>query len=339
MEEKEEKKSIFKDNKFYYFLVDIILYLILALLLFAPSFYFEANDVVSEITYGTLIFGGSFGENLTHGPNFVALAAFILIALSGVTLIIAFFTKGKVRKGFFYISIVSLLLSIIANILITYLFNAIHGDLGELSVIVPMCILSIGCPVISFSLSLLIFGEEVKFKTRDISEIAMLVALAIVLDKLKIQIGATGGSFNFAAVPLMIIGIRHGYLKGLFASSIVFGLITNLLDGYGIACYPFDYLIAFAGYPICGLVLKAFKKSELDETIKYIFSFLIGGILMFVIRMIGSTMSSMILWEYDLLPALSYNVLYIGPSALGATILAIVLSPVITTVNKRFPVK
>ena len=49
------------------------------------------------------------------------------------------------------------------------------------------------------------------FNVHDMVEIAMLVALAIILDQfLKISIGATGGSINLAALPLLIISFRHG---------------------------------------------------------------------------------------------------------------------------------
>lgn len=334
-----EKKSVWKDFKFYYFLIDIALYLILILLFFAPSFILESGEESFEITYSNLIFGVNISKSLSLSTDVTALLTLIFCVLSLLFLLIGFFLKGKIRKVFFYLSVINLILSIISNILITYIFNSINENIGELSVISAMCLISIGCPIISLILTCLVLGDEVKFKTREIAEIAMLVALAIVLDKLKIQVGQSGGSINFSALPLMIIGIRYGFFKGVFASSIIFGIITNLLDGYGIACYPFDYLIAFAGYPLCGAILKLFKKSSLDDVIKYILSFIIGGLLMFVVRMSGSTMSSMILWEYELVPALSYNVLYIAPSALCSTILAIILSPVIFNINKRFPVK
>ena len=96
-----------------------------------------------------------------------------------------------------------------------------------------------------------------KFSIRDITEIAVMVALAIILDKfVKIQVGATGGSINIATVPLFIIAFRHGWFKGLIASGILFGIVTNLLDGYGINTYPFEYLIAFGSIEIAGLFGK-----------------------------------------------------------------------------------
>ena len=55
-----------------------------------------------------------------------------------------------------------------------------------------------------------------KFSVRDIAEIAVLCALAVVLDKFgKIPIGSTGGSINISTVPLFIIAFRHGWFKGL----------------------------------------------------------------------------------------------------------------------------
>ena len=68
------------------------------------------------------------------------------------------------------------------------------------------------------------------FSVRDIAEIAILVALALGLDKLKISVGATGGSVNFAMFPLFVIALRHGPFKGFIAGGIVYGLISCLLD-------------------------------------------------------------------------------------------------------------
>ena len=73
-----------------------------------------------------------------------------------------------------------------------------------------------------------------KFSIRDIVEIAVMCAFAVVLDKfVKIPIGATGGSINIASVPLFIVAYRHGWFKGLIASGVVFALITCILDAYG----------------------------------------------------------------------------------------------------------
>ena len=93
-----------------------------------------------------------------------------------------------------------------------------------------------------------------KFSVRDIVEIAVMCALAVVLDKaVKIPIGSTGGSLHISAVPLFIIAFRHGWFKGFIASGIVFGLVKCILDGYGFQFFFFEYLIAFGSIALAGL--------------------------------------------------------------------------------------
>ena len=70
------------------------------------------------------------------------------------------------------------------------------------------------------------------FTVKDIAEITIFSALAIVLDRLiKIPVGITGGSINISLVPLYVIALRHGWFKSFIAGSIIYGLITCLFDG------------------------------------------------------------------------------------------------------------
>ena len=82
---------------------------------------------------------------------------------------------------------------------------------------------------------------------KEMVEIALLVSLAIVLDLdgLKISLGSNGGSIGFTMLPLFILGYRHGFLKSLVGVGLIYGLTTNLLDGWGIIYYPFDYFVAY----------------------------------------------------------------------------------------------
>ena len=90
------------------------------------------------------------------------------------------------------------------------------------------------------------------FTVKDIAEIAILSALAIVLDRLvRIPLGATGGSVNISMVPLYVIALRHGWFKSFIAGGVIYGLITCLFDGYGLICYPLEYFVAFGGFTHC----------------------------------------------------------------------------------------
>ena len=86
----------------------------------------------------------------------------------------------------------------------------------------------------------------------EIAENGILIAMAFGLNFIKIPVGATGGSINFQMLPLMIIALRRGPASGLICGGILFGLLTCLTDGYGFACYPFDYLIGFGSVAVMG---------------------------------------------------------------------------------------
>lgn len=181
------------------------------------------------------------------------------------------------------------------------------------------------------------------FKTniREICEIAIVSALAIVMDRfVRIPVGATGGSINICSIPLFIIAYRHGWFKGFIASGIVFGLITCLFDGYGMQFFPLEYLVAFGSIGIGGLFGK--KINDLINT-KGTSSKVIAGLMVvatvsifFVIRLFAATLDSMIFYEYPFKAALIYNISYIGPSAGALAIFLIMLLPLIKILNKMF---
>lgn len=173
------------------------------------------------------------------------------------------------------------------------------------------------------------------FSIRDVCEIAILIALALILDKVKIRLGPTGGSFNLSCLPLLIIALRFPFLISLIAISIIFAFISCLFDGYGLACLPFDYVIAFSGYAFAGIFIKLFKFK--NEHINILLGLLLTAILAFITRMVGHTLSSMILWEYELLPAVIYNLTYVPLSVGGVFVITIILSPILNKINKMFP--
>lgn len=180
-----------------------------------------------------------------------------------------------------------------------------------------------------------------KFSVKDIAEIGILVGIAIILDKfVKIPIASTGGSINIAMFPLYIIAIRHGYFKGLIGGGIVFGLITCLLDGYGLATFPLEYFVSFGVVGILGIFAKKINNLvNRNDAYGYVFSSLIILIVVLVnmvIRLFAATLDSMLLWDYEFAPAIAYNTTYIIPSAIVVGLLLIIFLPVIRIINKRF---
>ncbi|MCM1260733.1 MAG: energy-coupled thiamine transporter ThiT [Prevotella sp.] len=183
-----------------------------------------------------------------------------------------------------------------------------------------------------------IFG----FTVRDIAEIAILCAIAVVLDKfVKLSIGATGGSINIAMVPLFIIALRHGWFKGLIAGGLVYGLISCLLDGYGLITYPLEYLVAFGSVAITGLVAKWINQFYLNKTTKSVilsFLCLIGSMLAaFIIRFICGSIDSVLLYDYTWSAAFVYNAPYVFISGAAVAVIMCLLLPSIVLLNREYP--
>lgn len=179
------------------------------------------------------------------------------------------------------------------------------------------------------------------FTVKDIAEIAIFSALAIVLDRfVRIPLGATGGSVNISMVPLYVIALRHGWFKSLIAGGIIYGLITCLFDGYGLVCYPLEYFVAFGAVCILGLASKFINKIKLDnfKNICISYGLLIVSILLAAtIRFFAASIDSVILWDYTFAAAFAYNLSYVYISAIFTCIIMCILLPVILKVNKSMP--
>ena len=178
-----------------------------------------------------------------------------------------------------------------------------------------------------------------KHTIKQIVEEGVLISLAFVLNFIKIPLGPSG-SINFQMLPLMIIALRHGPQHGFIAGGIIYGLLTCLTDGYGFITYPFDYLIGFGSVAVMGFFRSLiFGKDQKGYNFKGLLFIFIAGVLSTAIRFIGSTVSSIVVYEYDLVSALSYNALYIPLSGLAAIIAIMAMYGPLVKINKRYPVK
>lgn len=175
--------------------------------------------------------------------------------------------------------------------------------------------------------------------TRQIAEDGVLIAAAFILNLIKIPLAAGAGSVNFQMLPLFIIALRHGPAHGLMCGGVLYGLITCLTDGYGFACYPFDYLIGFGGV----MVLGYFRKFILGENQTWynlkgeIFLF-VGALLATLIRFIGSTASSMIIYKYSFAASAAYNAVYIPVSGLIAVAVLMAAYGPLAKIHHMYPV-
>ena len=174
--------------------------------------------------------------------------------------------------------------------------------------------------------------KDFTFSIRDITEIGILCALAIILDTfVKVPVGENGGSINIAMVPLFLIALHKGWFKGLIAGGIVFGLLSCLIDGYGFVTYPLDYLVAYGGVAVVGVMRNLIIKEKIDGK-SYLF-YILAILVAFVIRLIGATIDGIILWETPFVDSLIYNLTYLIPSF---AICEMILVPTLTTFNDLF---
>lgn len=178
------------------------------------------------------------------------------------------------------------------------------------------------------------------FDVRDMVEIAMLCALAIVLDRfLKIPLGPTGGSLNLSMVPIFFINLRHGWFKGFVAGGLIYGLITCLLDGYGMACYPLEYLVAFGASGVLG-VFARYINNNFDSKKGIVISHLLVIACVAVwatIRFFAASIDSVILYEYTWEAAFIYNLTYVYFSAIAVAVVTCGLLYLIVKLNKMYP--
>ncbi|MGM9874086.1 MAG: energy-coupled thiamine transporter ThiT [Bacilli bacterium] len=195
--------------------------------------------------------------------------------------------------------------------------------------------------LVSIILSI-VFIREV-FKTsvitvKDIAEMASLVGLALVLDLaiFKLKVVPNGGSISLVMVPLFIIALRKGPLKGVIACGIVFGFISCLIDGYGIVTYPFDYLLGFGSIALAGFFRKFIFREDGKITVSSCLFLLLAVFVGVFGRFVASTISGIILYGTDLVGSMIYQLTYLAPSSIIVLIALFLLYKPLIVINSRF---
>lgn len=305
------------------FLVNLTKYMPLGFVILATIFMVINFMTIEMIGYGlgSYIFG-EFSPSLR-----LLLSAIILLSVGGSVAII--FSKKTLNT----ISIVLLIMSISLIILWPQIHSLVTEQVASLGWGAIVGIVFIGLALV---MALREFFLEVKFTIREMVEMAILVALAIVFDYIpKIRVGATGGSISLTMLPLFIIAFRFNFVKSFIASGIIYGLITCLTDGYGFATYPFDYLLGFGLISLASLFRKIAISDKYPYYLQYIFfglGVLVGGFS----RFIGATLSSMIIYQTTLWGGITYNATYIIPSVAFSLVILLLLFPLLKRLQVRY---
>ncbi len=147
-----------------------------------------------------------------------------------------------------------------------------------------------------------------KWSVRMLVEASIMIALAIVLDQIKLYKLPNGGSVTAGSmVPILLFAMRHGVKPGITAG-IVFGILQILLGGYVITPIQglLDYPLAFGLLGLAGLYTKNYKDNN-DNYIKmglFIFIAVIG-------RMISHFLSGVVFFgEFATGNVFIYSFLY-----------------------------
>lgn len=159
--------------------------------------------------------------------------------------------------------------------------------------------------------------------TKVITEIAVLVSLAVVLEVVFTGLAAFmpflalpyGGRVSLSMLPLFVVTYRHGFQRGIMAG-MVYGIINLLLDGvlWSPWSLPMDYLFAFGaiGLGYIGVIwfgknFKGFVAVVLiGALLRYLFHF-VSGFWLFGAYM-PDTFDNVYVYS------LVYNAYYIWPS-------------------------
>lgn len=170
-------------------------------------------------------------------------------------------------------------------------------------------------------------------KLYKICECAVLIAMAVALCAVEIQIGALGGSIDFVMIPLFVIAFRNGWVYGT-ASGAVFGLIKCIIGGgigYGLPSILLDYVLAYAAVGVAGIFKGKYWAIELSTFVGCISRFIIhfiSGVTIYIITaptdVAGMTIANPVVFS------IIYNALYMLPN----TVIAVVLMSLL-----RFPLK
>ena len=157
--------------------------------------------------------------------------------------------------------------------------------------------------------------------TRFITEIAISVALAVILHFITIWRMPQGGNISLEMLPIIIVGIRLGGVAGIISGSL-YGLINLFIDG--IAIHPLsillDYILAFALVGVAGF----FKGSDLR--------IVLGSVIAMLGRFICSFLSGFIVFaEYapegqnPVLYSLIYQASYLVPQMIITVLILVIV--------------
>ncbi len=180
-----------------------------------------------------------------------------------------------------------------------------------------------------------------RWGVRALAEIGMAVALALVLSWAAKLLPAMpqGGSFGLEMLPILFVALRRGVVPGVVAGALFGSLQLLGVGGTPYIYHPvqalLDYPLAFAALGLAGLVrvptvgphlgLRLAAAVLVGAGARFVFHFLSG--LLFFAEYAPQ-------WEAPWLYSITYNLIYLVPSAI---VTAVLLWPLLRAYDAASP--
>ena len=125
-----------------------------------------------------------------------------------------------------------------------------------------------------------------KFSTRMLAEIGVAVALAVVLNFLKLWRMPQGGSISLEMLPILIVAFRWGAGAGIF-SGLAYGLLQLMFGAYII--HPVQLIMDYPlPYMILGVAgLFSIRKDGVLKPLRMFWAVLVAGILRLIVHILS----------------------------------------------------
>ena len=126
----------------------------------------------------------------------------------------------------------------------------------------------------------LIYLRRIKFSTKILMNISLMIALSIILHQIPIYHFPQGGYITFGSmIPLILLSFRYGFAVGMLAG-FIFGLMDIILDPF--ILHPiqvlFDYPLPFMAAGLAAIFKNFFASTILVFVGKFICHFISGVI-------------------------------------------------------------
>ncbi len=178
-----------------------------------------------------------------------------------------------------------------------------------------------------------------KVNLKMLTEAGIMIALAMILNSLKLYKFAQGGSITPGGyVPLLIFALRWGPKKGI-GVGIVYGLLDFFIDAYMV--HPIQFLLDYPlAYGMLGIAGFASNSRDFKD-IKSILIVTGAVIVACFMRMVMAILSGVIFFKEFLpqdipylLGSFIYNISYTLPNTLISVMLIILILPRLRSISK-----